>query len=94
MARLALEKLNVMIIGVNRDTVASHKKFIEEQELDLLLLSDPEEVLCACYKVIKENNHLERSTFVFDEDGRQINEWRGVKVPGHVDEVMNYISRW
>ena len=99
MARLAFEKLNIKIIGVSRDSIKSHLKFIEAQELDVLLLSDKESLLCECFEVLKlKKNYgkeylgVERSTFFLDESSEIINEWRNVKVEGHVGEVYDFVS--
>lgn len=99
MARLAFEKLNTKLIGVSRDSVKSHLKFIEAQELDVLLLSDKESLLCECFEVLKiKKNYgkeylgVERSTFLLDEKGVITKEWRNVKVEGHVAEVYEFVS--
>ena len=99
MARLAFEKLNIKIIGVSRDSIKSHLKFIEAQELDVLLLSDKESLLCECFEVLKlKKNYgkeylgVERSTFVLDESGEIIKDWRNVKVEGHVEAVYEFVS--
>ncbi|SHK54719.1 peroxiredoxin Q/BCP [Hathewaya proteolytica DSM 3090] len=89
------DELNTLIIGISRDTVASHKKFIDKHELNFLLLSDKEEVACKLYDVIKEKTMcgkksmgIERSTFIIDPAGNIKNIFRGVKVPGHADAVL------
>lgn len=91
--------MNAAVIGVSRDSIKSHKNFIAKQELDLLLLSDKDSLLCNCFGVLKEKNMygkmvigLERSTFLLDEEGKVLKEWRKVKVDGHVAEVYNYLS--
>ena len=98
-ARLAINKLNAELVGVSRDSIKSHLKFIENQELDVLLLSDKESKLCECLEVLKiKKNYgkeylgVERSTFIIDEAGQIIKEWRNVKVEGHVAEVYEYLS--
>lgn len=87
--------LNAVIIGISRDTVASHKKFIEKNELNFLLLSDKDEVVCKIYDVLKEKIRcgkksigIERSTFLIDAEGVIKSIFRDVKVPGHADEVL------
>lgn len=99
MARLAFEKLNIKVIGVSRDSIKSHLKFIDAQELDVLLLSDKDSVLCECFEVLKlKKNYgreylgVERSTFILDQSGSIIKEWRNVKVEGHVEEVYEFVS--
>lgn len=86
---------NSIIIGVSRDTIASHKKFIDKNDLNFLLLSDKDEVVCKLYDVIKEKTvcgkkcmGIERSTFIIDEAGTIKNIYRKVKVPGHIDNVL------
>ena len=91
-------KLNCEIVGVSRDSLRSHKSFIEKESLNFSLISDPDEDMCNAYEVMKEKSMygkkymgIERSTFIIDPDGKLIKEWRGVKVPGHVEEVYNFI---
>lgn len=88
-------KLGYTIIGVSRDSVKSHKNFITKQELDLLLLSDQNEELVKAFDVLKEKSMygkkymgIERSTFVLDEDGKVIKEYRKVKANGHAEQVL------
>ena len=89
------KRQNCVILGVSRDTLASHEKFKEKQKFPFDLLSDTEEVLCNLFDVIKLKNmygkkHLgiERSTFIINEKAVLKQEWRKVKVKGHVDEVL------
>ncbi len=91
----AFRKAGTQIVGVSRDTVASHEKFAAKEKLPFPLLSDPEEELCKLFDVIKEKSlygkkylGVERSTFLLDEKGVLRHEWRKVKVPGHVEEVL------
>jgi thioredoxin-dependent peroxiredoxin len=86
------------IIGVSRDSVASHEKFAAKQEFPFPLLADTEEKLCAEFDVIKEKNMygkkvmgIERSTFLFDAKGKLVREWRKTRVPGHVEEVLEAV---
>ncbi len=86
-------------MGVSRDSIASHRKFIEKQELDLLLLSDKDSALCNCFEVLKEKNMygkkvmgIERSTFLLDEEGNLLKEWRKVKPEGHAADVLAYLQ--
>ena len=83
------------IIGVSRDSVASHGKFTEKEKLPFPLLSDTDEQLCKLFDVIKEKSlygkkylGIERSTFLLDGKGVLRQEWRKVKVPGHAEEVL------
>ena len=90
---------NCKIVGVSRDSIKSHKSFIEKESLNFPLISDPDETMCNAYGVMKEKSMygrkymgIERSTFLIGPDGLLIKEWRGVKVPGHVEEVYDFLS--
>lgn len=93
-----IEKFNAadtVILGASRDSLKSHDNFKTKQEFPFELLSDPEEVLCKAYDVIKEKNNfgkkymgIERSTFLIGKDGKIAQEWRKVRVKGHVAEVL------
>ena len=92
-------KKNCKIVGVSRDSIKSHKSFIDKESLNFPLLSDPDEIMCNAYGVMKEKSMygrkymgIERSTFLISPDGLLIKEWRGVKVPGHVEEVYEFLS--
>jgi peroxiredoxin Q/BCP len=87
-----------LIVGVSRDSVASHEKFKAKQQFPFELLSDADESLCRLFDVIKEKNMygrkvmgVERSTFLIDTGGKLRREWRKVKVDGHVDEVLEAV---
>lgn len=91
---------NTVILGVSRDSVKSHENFKSKQSFSFDLLSDPDEKLCKQFDVIKEKNMygkkvigIERSTFLIDEDGILVKEWRKVKVKGHVEEVLDEIKK-
>lgn len=91
--------LNTEIIGVSCDSLASHEKFAAKHELPFALIADTDESLCRLFDVIKEKNMygkkvmgIERSTFVIDEEGTVIQEWRKVRVPSHVENVLNFIK--
>ncbi len=86
---------NTVILGVSRDSIASHENFKSKHKLPFELLSDTDERLCRLFDVIKEKNMygkkrlgIERSTFLIDSEGKLQKEWRKVKVKGHVDEVL------
>ena len=90
---------NTVILGVSRDSIKSHEKFKSNQAFPFDLLSDADEELCALFDVIKEKNMygrkvmgIERSTFLVDETGKLRNEWRKVKVKGHVNEVLEAVK--
>jgi len=85
---------NCAIVGISRDSIKSHKSFQEKESLNFPLISDPDENMCNAYGVMKEKSMygrkymgIERSTFLIDPNGKIIKEWRGVKVPGHVEDV-------
>jgi peroxiredoxin Q/BCP len=84
-----------VILGVSRDSIASHEKFKAKQAFPFDLLSDPDEKLCELFDVVHEKTlygrkfmGIVRSTFLIDADGKLRREWRGVKVKGHADEVL------
>ena len=89
------KRAGAVVLGVSRDSIASHEKFRDKQGFKFDLLSDPDETLCKMFDVIKEKNMygkkimgIERSTFLIDDKGVLKQEWRKVKVAGHVDEVL------
>jgi len=91
---------NTIILGVSRDSVKSHENFRNKQSFTFDLLSDPDEKLCTQFDVIKEKNMygkkhmgIERSTFLIDEEGILIHEWRKVKVKGHVEDILEEIKK-
>ena len=93
------KKKNVEIFGISRDSINSHEKFKKKYNFPFELLSDSEEIACSLFDVIKMKNMygkqvqgIERSTFLIDSKGMLIKEWRGLKVPGHAEEVLNSIS--
>ncbi|WP_353155473.1 peroxiredoxin [Herminiimonas fonticola] len=90
---------NAEIFGVSRDSIRSHEGFKEKLALPFELISDPDETLCTMFDVMKMKNMygkkvrgIERSTFIIDESGKLVKEWRGVKVPGHIDEVLEFVK--
>jgi peroxiredoxin Q/BCP len=92
-------KLNAIIVGVSRDSIKSHENFRIKQDLPFDLLSDTEELLCSQFAVIKMKSMygkqvrgIERSTFVIDSKGVLQREWRGVKVPNHAQEVLDFVK--
>lgn len=93
-------KHNTVIIGISRDNLKSHEKFKSEQGLTFDLLSDADEELCNLFGVMKDKNMygkkvrgIERSTFLIDATGKLVQEWRKVTVNGHVDEVLEAVSK-
>ena len=91
----AFRKAKVRVMGVSRDSLKSHDKFREKEKLPFDLLSDEDEKVCRLFDVIREKTlygrkymGVDRSTFLIDARGTLQREWRGVKVPGHVEEVL------
>jgi peroxiredoxin Q/BCP len=85
------------VYGVSRDSLKSHENFRSKMQFPFDLLSDPDEKLCSLFGVMKMKNMygkqvrgIERSTFVIDRHGVVRREWRGVKVPGHAREVLEF----
>jgi peroxiredoxin Q/BCP len=92
-------KANAVVAGVSRDTVKSHEGFKAKMKFPFELISDPDEKLCQLFGVMKMKNMygrqvrgIERSTFVIDGSGKLRKEWRGVKVPNHVDQVLAFVQ--
>ncbi len=93
------QQANTEIFGISRDSLRSHEGFKSKLEMPFQLISDPDETLCLMFDVMKMKNMygkqargIERSTFVIDGAGTLVKEWRGVKVPGHVDEVLQFVT--
>lgn len=87
------------VLGISRDSIKSHEGFKAKMKFPFELLSDPDETVCEQFDVMKLKNMygkkvrgIERSTFVVDEKGVLAREWRGVKVPGHVQEVLSFVK--
>ena len=98
-AHQQFEAANTVVFGVSRDSMKSHANFKGKLELPFELISDPDEALCSQCDVMKMKNMygkqvrgVERSTFIIDGQGVLRHEWRGVKVPGHVEEVLDFIK--
>ena len=92
-------KAGCEVVGISRDSIKSHENFKAKFTLPFALLSDAEETVCQQFGVIKLKNMygkqvrgIERSTFVLDAQGILRREWRGVKIPGHVQEVLEYVK--
>ena len=88
-----------VVVGVSRDSVKSHQGFAAKMGFPFPLISDADEALCARFGVIKMKNMygkqvrgIVRSTFVIDAAGTLAREWRGVKVPGHAQEVLEFVK--
>lgn len=90
----------VQVFGISKDTARTHANFAKKYDLNFPLIADPEKTICQLFGVMKEKNMygkkvfgIDRSTFLFDEKGILIKAWRGVKVPGHVQEVLASLPR-
>lgn len=89
-------RANTIIFGLSRESIKSHENFKTKEKFNFDLISDPEEIICNQYDVIKEKSMygkkymgIERSTFLIDSKGKLIQEWRKVKVTGHASEVLD-----
>ena len=93
------QSVNTEIFGISRDSIKSHENFKAKFSFPFELLADTEELACSLFGVMKMKNMygkqvrgVERSTFVIDKNGTLIQEWRGVKVDGHAQAVLNFIK--
>ena len=93
------KKLNTEILGVSRESIKSHENFKSKQNFPFELLSDPDEKVCKAFDVMKlksmygrEYMGVDRSTFIIDAEGKVVKVWRGVKVKGHVAEVLEAVK--
>ena len=89
---------NTEIVGISRDSLKSHENFKAKFSFPFELLADTEELACGVFNVMKMKNMygkqvrgVERSTFVIDKNGSLVQEWRGVKVDGHVPQVLDFV---
>lgn len=94
------DKLNTVVLGISKDSKESHEKFTEKHDLAIMLLSDESKEVHEKFNVLKAKKMfgkdymgVERSTFIFDEEGNLIKEYRKVKAAGHAEEVLNYIRQ-
>jgi peroxiredoxin Q/BCP len=92
-------KAGAEVFGVSRDSLKSHEGFKKTMKFPFELISDPDETLCNAFGVMKMKNMygkqvrgIERSTFVVGADGKLARQWRGVRVPQHVDEVLAFVQ--
>ena len=95
----AFRKAGAEVVGVSRDSLKSHEGFKAKMQFPFELLLDADEIACTLFGVMKMKNMygkkvrgIERSTFVLDRVGVIAREWRGVKVPGHVEEVLSFVK--
>ena len=94
----AFEAAGAVVVGISKDSVAKHDKFIAKYDLDVILVSDEHGDVCERYGTWAEKSMygktymgIERSTFLIDGAGKVVREWRKVKVPGHVEEVLDAV---
>jgi thioredoxin-dependent peroxiredoxin len=94
------QQLNAVVLGVSRDDLDSHERFKTKFNFPFELVSDPDEKLCRAFGVMKEKSNygrtyigVDRSTFIFDKSGALRKEFRGVSVPGHIDQILEEIRR-
>ena len=92
-------KTGCEVVGMSRDSIKSHEGFKSKMDFPFHLISDADETACKLFGVIKMKNMygkqvrgIERSTFVFDRNGLLQRDWRGVKIPGHVQEVLDFVT--
>ena len=92
-------KANTIVVGVSRDSLKSHEGFKAEYGFPFELLADTDEKVCELFGVMKLKNlygkqvrGIERSTFVFDVNGKLVKSWRGLKAPGHAAEVLGFVQ--
>lgn len=94
------EKLNAVVVGVSRQGLKSHDNFIQKKDLDILLLSDPDEEAHKSFDVMKNKKlygktflGVERSTFLFNPEGELIKEYRKVKAKGHAEMILDELNK-
>lgn len=94
------KKYNTEILGVSRESIKSHENFKSKQNFQFELLSDPDEKVCKAFDVMKMKSMygrqymgVDRSTFIVNDQGKIIKEWRSVKVKGHVQEVLETVEK-
>ena len=94
------ENSNALVLGISKDTIQKHVNFIDKFQLPFILLSDADGKVCEDYGVWKlkkmagkEYMGIERSTFLINKEGLILKEWRKVKVAGHVEEVLQFLSQ-
>lgn len=95
----AFQDLDCEVIGISMDSLKKQQNFKNKYDMPFELIADVDEVLCQAFDVIKEKNMygkkfmgIVRSTFVLDREGQIVHEWRQVKVPGHVQEVLTFVK--
>ena len=98
-AKAEFDKLNTVLVGISKDTVSSHDKFIVKNNLKVPLLSDDGDGICEAFNVWKEKSMygkkymgIERSTFLIDGHGNIVKEWRKVRIKNHVQDVLDAVK--
>ena len=98
-AKAEFDKLNTVLVGISKDTVQSHDKFIIKNDLKIPLLSDDRAGICEAFNVWKEKSMygktymgIERSTFLIDGHGNVVKEWRKVRIKNHVQDVLDAVK--
>jgi peroxiredoxin Q/BCP len=99
-AHAEFTKLKTVVLGISRDSLKSHHNFKEKYCLPFALITDSAEELCSYFNVVKMKNMygkkvrgIERSTFLIDKNGILRHEWRGVKVPEHIVDILNKLKQ-
>src|SRR5574340_111287 len=92
-------KANTIVVGISRDSIKSHEGFKAKFDFPFELLSDKDEIVCEQFGVMKlktlygkQVRGIDRSTFVFDVNGKLVKSWRGLRAPGHAAEVLQYVQ--
>lgn len=92
-------KANTIVVGISRDSIKSHESFKAKFDFPFELLSDKDEIVCEQFGVMKlktlygkQVRGIDRSTFVFDVNGKLVKSWRGLRAPGHAAEVLQYVQ--
>lgn len=95
----AFSKANTMVVGISRDSIKSHEGFKAKFGFPFELLSDKDEMVCEQFGVMKlktlygkQVRGIDRSTFVFDANGKLVKSWRGLRAPGHAAEVLAFVQ--
>lgn len=93
-------KAGAAIVGISRDSMRSHEGFAQKYALPFPLIADTDESVCDLFDVMKTKKSygklvegIERSTFLIDQSGKLVQEWRGLRVDGHVDEVLEAVKK-
>jgi peroxiredoxin Q/BCP len=98
-ANKRIEKLDAIVLGVSKDTVSKHKKFIEKFDLPFILISDKEKELCQMYDILAEKSMygkkymgISRTTFIIGKDGKVLEVFENVSPKEHEDQVLSFLK--